>query len=376
MPSLAEKQDRLRHVLGPLSRLYAFLMWSRRALYAAGYIKRWAPPCPTVSVGNIGSGGSGKTPLAGWFLAWAGQHAVPAVLLTRGYKARPQRYPHLVTSKCLPEEAGDEPLMLARENPAARVLVDPARRRAGEFAAREFNPKLIVLDDAFQHLDVQRDLDLVLLTPNDLGAGWNRVIPAGTWREGEGALLAADAFLIKVSRDRFKHLRNLVEQRLMVFEKPIFSFSLAPTGLKRVNREERHGDFEAKPYLLVSGVGDPDQVERTAFRYLGYGPQRHLAFPDHHFFTKDDALEIEARAQQARCPYVLCTPKDAVKLGDMAGDIFWTFDLNVEFGPCLYSPDPFPAWWEHRWQSLNQHYRKLREEQAAARSEDRDDEEG
>jgi len=366
MPTaLKEKQDGLRFLLEPLSRMYAFLMWARRALYTAELLPRWTPPCPTVSVGNIGWGGSGKTPLAGWLLAWAAQRTVSAVLLTRGYRAKPLRYPHLVTAESLPEEAGDEPLLLARENPQARVLVDPSRRRAGELAARKFKPEMIVLDDGFQHLAVKRDVDLVLLTPQDLHAGWNLVIPAGTWREPEGALTAAGAFLIKAAPDEFKALRKLADQRLVVFERPVFSFSLAPLGLKRVNREERAGDFESKPYLLVSGVGDPEQVERTARSYLGYGPKRHLAYPDHHFFTKEDALEIEGLAAQVRCPYVLCTPKDAVKLGELAGDSFWTLDVQVEFGPTLYSAEPFPAWWELRWQGLRAHYRRLREEAEA-----------
>ena len=142
-------------------------------------------------MGNISWGGTGKTPVVGWLLGWAAQKKLKAVVLSRGYKGKPPALPFLVEACGSPLESGDEPLMLAKLFPGASVLVDPVRSRAVRFAEKTLSPGLFVLDDGFQHLGVSRDLNILLLTPDDLGAGWNRVIPGGTWRENSGAL--ADA---------------------------------------------------------------------------------------------------------------------------------------------------------------------------------------
>ncbi|MDD4952717.1 MAG: tetraacyldisaccharide 4'-kinase [Desulfovibrionaceae bacterium] len=345
-------QRRLRPVLSPFGYAFGLIMRLRRYLYETGRLPRWTAPCLTVSVGNIGWGGSGKTPLAGWLLGWAAQRGLQAALLTRGYGARPEKYPYLVGAESLAEEAGDEPLLLARENPGARVLVDPRRRRAGALACRLYNPALLVLDDGFQHLAVERDLDLVLLRPRDLLSQWNQVIPAGTWREGAEALSRAGAFVLKSRKTTFDKLRPVMEKRLGALGRPVFQFSLVPRGIRRVLGREWANDFDGARYLLVSGVADPSQVKRTARRYFGYPPERCMEFRDHHMFTKNDADDILAEARSAGCEAVLCTPKDAVKLGPLAGAGFWTFDLELVFGQSMFTASNFDVWWTRRYEAL------------------------
>lgn len=347
-------QNRFHYLLAPFGAAYGLVMRLRRTCYGSGLLPSWAPPAITVSVGNIGWGGTGKTPLSGWFLGWAERQGLDSVLLTRGYKARPKQYPYLVNGKSLAEEAGDEPLLLAREHPKAHVVVDPVRRRSGPIAYERFSPHLIVLDDGFQHMAVQRDLNLVLFRPEDFEKGWNRVIPSGTWRESESALAGADAFFLKCPPDTFKAMAPLIRKRLGKFEKPVFSFHLRPSALRRINGKDRTDNFTGGPYALVSGVGDPDQVERTTHDFLGYAPAMRFDFPDHHFYTKTDALEIEAKAAEKGCEHILCTPKDAVKLGPLASDIFWTLDLKVVFGPKALSSETFKAWWADNWGRLSQ----------------------
>ncbi|WP_338668116.1 tetraacyldisaccharide 4'-kinase [Pseudodesulfovibrio methanolicus] len=346
-------QRALYPLLRPFSWVYGGVMRVRAGLYRRGLLPSWEAPALTVSVGNIGWGGSGKTPVADWLLGWAESRSIPVVLLTRGYRAKPKHLPYEVKPGALAEEAGDEPLMLARAHENALVLVDPDRARAGRLAVQKARPELIILDDGFQHMAVQRHVNLVLLRPEDLREGWNRVIPAGSWREPEAALGRADAFLIKVGPKGFALLKPRILERLSRFGKPVFSFRLAPTGLRSVVGGETVRDFEGAPYLLATGVGDPAQVRATAEAYLGYPPKKHKVFRDHHTYSKQDVLDLAEEAARLGCAAVLCTPKDAVKLGAMCTEVFWQFDLSLEFGPStLGEKAKFTTWWDRRYDSF------------------------
>jgi tetraacyldisaccharide 4'-kinase len=346
-------QRALYPLLRPFSWVYGGVMRVRAGLYGRGLFRGWEAPALTVSVGNIGWGGSGKTPVADWLLGWAESKSVPVVLLTRGYRAKPRHLPYEVKPGALAEEAGDEPLMLARAHEKALVLVDPDRARAGRLAVQRNHPELIILDDGFQHMAVRRHVNLVLLRPDDLREGWNKVIPAGSWREPESALKRADAFMIKVGPTGFDLLRPRIEERLARFGKPVFSFRLSPTGLRSVVGGETIRDFEGEPYLLATGVGDPAQVRATAEAYLGYPPKRHRVFRDHHTYTKQDVMDLAEEAARFGCAGILCTPKDAVKLGSMCTEAFWQFDLSLEFGPStLGANSKFSTWWDRRYESF------------------------
>lgn len=347
-------QHSLSWVLKPLSWVYGAGMRLREKLYQSNFFHSWEPEVLTVSVGNIGWGGSGKTPVAGWLLDWADSKGLDALLLTRGYKARPVSYPYLVKKGALVEEAGDEPLMLALEHPQAHVVVDPDRTRAGRWGMRQFNPKLVVLDDGFQHMAVKRHVNLVLLRPDDLTDQWNRVIPAGSWREPMAALKRADAFMIKAGPQHFERLKPHIERLLGRFRKPVFSFRVVPTGVRNVRSGEKEQDFDGGKYLLVTGVGDPEMVRRTAKAYFGYSPVSHLKYKDHHTYTKSDMLTMQATAKRLGCDFILCTPKDAVKLGPMCTDEFWQFDLCMAFGPSTIGKNtPFNIWWKGRYESTH-----------------------
>ena len=185
--------------------------------------------------------------------------------------------------------------MLALEHLSAAVMVDPDRRRSGRWAEERLSPDLFVLDDGFQHVKVRRDLDIVLLRPDDLGDGWGRVIPAGAWREGPEALERADVFMIKCSPEAWESLRPACERRLAGFRRPLFSFSLRPGSLRKIGTDEcRDADaFAGKPYALATGVGDPAQVRETVARFMGREPAEYIVYPDHHAYTPEDAAKLE-----------------------------------------------------------------------------------
>lgn len=361
---IAELQRRLKPALVPLGALYGQAMRLRRWTYESGRLScclaRWRPNCPVVSVGNIGWGGSGKTPLCGHILRWAGKREEHAIVLTRGYGAKPHRLPLLVSRTENPASCGDEPLLLARSHPLARVVVDPKRTRSGPWAYERFDPDFVLLDDGFQHLPVERDIDLVLLTPDDLGAGWNRVCPAGTWREGAAALSRASAFCIKTPQHaggEMAELESAIRSRLGRFGKPVYTFHLKPKGLMRVDGTVRAADLGGEDYVLATGIADPSQAAQTAETLLGGAPRAVLPFADHHAFTSQDLLRILTEAAGA---HVVVTAKDAVKLAKLPGaEGFWVLRTELAFGPSFFAAEPFDAWFAARFAELAAHYHPL-----------------
>lgn len=355
MTRIADLQARFAPLLTPLGHAYSLAMRLRCAAYETGLLTRLAAGRPCVSVGNISWGGAGKTPLAAWLLNWAVAQGLRPSLLTRGYKAKPPQLPYRATSASPWTEAGDEPLLLAETEPGALVLVDPKRGRAAAWACEHEPPDLFVLDDGMQHLALKRDADLVLLRPADLGRQWGKVIPAGSWREPVQALRRASAFLVKTSS---LDILELCRARLGPFEKPVFCFEYALAGIRPVGDEPRPflraEDIREAPFVLVTGLADPEAVAITATRWCGRPPAEHLVFPDHHPFTRQDWDTIEKSLQRTGARRALCTAKDAVKLRPLADERLYALETRLVFGPTLFADAPFPDWWSKLWPTLQQ----------------------
>lgn len=351
----------LAPLLRPAALPYSQIMRLRRHLYEQGTLASFTPTVPCISVGNIGWGGSGKTPITGWLLQWAKQEGLRAVVLSRGYGGNPGSTPLLVTPHTSPKQAGDEPLLLAKTHPSAHIIVFPRRAEAAAFAEKALKPDLFILDDGMQHLAVQRHADLVLLRPQDLTHQWNAVIPSGSWREGAGALHRAAAFLIKLESEEALTWQQVVEQKLRPFGKPVFSFSLqsrtvAPLLAGQSPAPGMPGELQQ--YALVTGVGEPHQVCAAAQRLTGATPHTHRIFADHHAFTEADIHALAA----LQLP-LLCTPKDAVKLAPLVQALaqthphllhdmpVWVMQPEVTFGPHWLGEQPFATWWQHWWQA-------------------------
>jgi len=360
----------LYKTLGPLLRPfglpYAGAMSVRRVLYGGGHLYSYRPACPVVSVGNIAWGGSGKTPLTAWLLAFARAESLRAAVLSRGYKARPGTAPLHVQPGIPAEAAGDEPLMLAHAFPEAAIIVFPKRAEAARYAEACFSPNVIILDDGMQHLAVRRDINIVILRPEDLTEDWNRVIPSGPWREGVSALSSASAFVLKAEAEELARLEGLAWRRLEFFARPLFSFSLAPTGLRSlfpstpgVNAGYAAQDlldpkeYRDRPYALISGVGNHAGVEATAARLMGRPPVRHFDFADHHSYSETD---VQAVCKMLPAPLpVICTAKDAVKLAAFrnawSGVPVWVLETKAEFGPSIFTEETFSSWFTRSLQA-------------------------
>ncbi len=345
-------QKSLQPALLPLGKAYAWLMRKRAAGYAGetpltGRLEVYRPEVPVISVGNISWGGTGKTPLTLWLGHWFKARKDKAVVLSRGYGGHPARLPLAVNPHSLPGESGDEPLLMARSG--LSVVVDPKRSRAAAWAEEHLEPDVLIMDDGFQHLALARDLDLVVLTPEDLTTGWGKVIPAGTWREGPSALKRASAFLLNAEPDVFDALQREIALSLLPLEKPVFAFHMQAKGLRLSGAYVALPEIEGQPpflplvdrqtglaehlgntpYVLATGVGSPERVAATAEDLLGYAPREQVIFKDHHSYTKADAARLaKLRAQGLE---IVCTGKDIVKLGELADFPLWVLEAAPVF---------------------------------------------
>ena len=266
---------------------------------------------PVVSVGNLAVGGRNKTPvvaaIARMLHGWGQRPSV----LSRGYRREsPSRDVVVVRDadhmRATLAESGDEPFMLARELPGCCVLVHSRRIRAGQLAERELHCTVHVLDDGFQHVQLARDANLVLLTLDDVLHG--EVLPAGRLREPLHALEHADALLaVDTTAAR---LRMALGRTADV---PIFEARRHPGPARALSGTMDFSRVHDEPVLLVTAVAEPARVADD-LRTAGWTLADVMTFRDHHRYSADDARQIAARARAVGAAAAVTTAKDAVKL--------------------------------------------------------------
>ena len=175
--------------MNPLSAIYGGIIGARNALYDRGVLRARRLQGDVISVGNLSAGGSGKTPFVMLLGELLKARGINFDVLSRGY-GRKSSGVLLVDPAGLPQEFGDEPLLIARKLQVP-VIVGEDRYEAGRFAEARFGPQLHLLDDGFQHRALARDFDIVLVTPPDAN---DRLLPAGRLREGLRSLRPQNRF--------------------------------------------------------------------------------------------------------------------------------------------------------------------------------------
>jgi tetraacyldisaccharide 4'-kinase len=272
--------------------VYDGAMRLRASAYRHGWFATERLPLPSVAVGNLSVGGAGKTPVAAWIAArYAAQGLKPGILL-RGY-------------------GGDEALVLARLVPGAVVVANPDRM-AGAARAQSAGASVLVLDDAFQHLRVARDLNIVVVSAESADAApWT--LPAGPWRESWRAVDRADWLVVTRKRASPEAVAALVERLGAARrELPLSVAHLALVGFEGMQTgEERAVEIVAgRRVLAAAGVGDPASLA-AQLAALGASVQL-VVYQDHHAYSAADVGAL-LRAG-AGADYVVVTEKDAVKL--------------------------------------------------------------
>ena len=287
-----------RFILIPFSFIYLVITFFRNLFYNLHIFKIHSLDARVISVGNITWGGTGKTPAVLFMLEELLKRKSKVALLTRGY-------------------GDDEQGLFSILAPGVPVLVGNDRVRKGLEAIARHSVDTLLLDDGFQYRRLKRDLDIVCIdATNPFGNGW--VIPAGSMREGLGALKRADIFLITKTdlAEEEKVLQGL-EDKL----KRVNPNALIVKSVHRVKHFYRLSDrskvsvdeLKNKEIVLVSAIGNPYSFEKTILR-KGLNIKRHFVFRDHYWYKEKDLKKIESYSLKHRIDTVITTEKDAVKL--------------------------------------------------------------
>ncbi len=271
-----------------ISSVYSFVTSFRNQLYDRALLAARRLARPVVSVGNISVGGSGKTPFVIALGELLQARGLTFDVLSRGY-GRKSKGVRVVDPAGLPEEFGDEPLLIARRLKAP-VVVGEDRYQAGVAAEKQFGTQLHLLDDGFQHRQLARDFDIVLVTPEDAR---DRLLPRGRLREPLRALRRADAVVLMSGADpqAFPAARAFWRARRGILPKDVPPRPVAFCGIAR-----------PKNFFL--------QLTKA-----GIEPAAEAVFRDHHRYTKDDVHDLLHLAQKSEAGGFVTTEKDAVNLG-------------------------------------------------------------
>ncbi len=308
----------------------------RNGAYDRGWRRQVKLPCRVVSVGNLTVGGTGKTACVELItrkLTASGRHVA---ILSRGYGGARRDYWLRWEGGRLEingEPGGgsdglaDEPQLLARHLKGVPILVGPRRDRTGQLACESFGVDTVVLDDGFQHRQLQRDCDVVLIHARMPFSGWP-LLPRGPMREPLTALKRAQVIVLTKADEALETLGALSE-RLRSFspEAAIMTAVHEPSSLE----DPLTGRMEGPQYLsgrqvgLVSSIGDPEGFEAT-IRRLHATVKWHQAFPDHHRYQPGDWTTI--------CDHVARSPVDAL----VTTEKDW-----VRFQTCPMSHVPCPT---------------------------------
>ncbi|HKW46512.1 MAG TPA: tetraacyldisaccharide 4'-kinase [Gemmatimonadaceae bacterium] len=287
-----------RAALVPSEVLYRASIGMREMLYDTGLFTSHDPVIPAVSVGNVTVGGTGKTPVAAWIAAELAERGARPAIVLRGY-------------------GEDEPLVHARLNPDVPVIV-AADRVAGIVQARDGGATIAVLDDAFQHRQVSREADIVLVSA-DRWSPTSRLLPAGPLREPLAALGRATIIVVtrKAATDAEVGVVNesLAEIAPRV---PRSTVRLSPEELRSVTTspaaESRRPitDVEGRRVRLLTAIGDPRAFVKQ-IEMLGATVTSDI-YPDHHDFQSGEIARFVRSVPSDGL--AVCTLKDAVKIGD------------------------------------------------------------
>jgi len=275
--------------LNPLSSIYGVSVRARNALYDRGRLRSRRLQGGVISVGNLSAGGSGKTPFVMLLGELLKSRGLKFDILSRGYGRR-SRGVLLVDPGGLPEQFGDEPLLMARKLQVP-VIVGEDRFAAGRFAESRYGAQLHLLDDGFQHRALARDFDIVLITPPD---ATDRLLPAGRLREPLRALERADAVVLASGASEN-------------------SFPIHGKIVWRIRRGIVAQGIPQRP-VVFCGIARPHNFV-LQLRAAHVEPAAQAFYRDHHLYSENDVRELVELGQRSAAGGFVTTEKDAVNLG-------------------------------------------------------------
>lgn len=313
-----------RALLYPPAKLYELAVRARIVAYRRGLLKTYKLDAPVISVGNLSVGGTGKTPCVVFIAKCLRDAGHQVAILSRGYKRATRGRVEVSDGKeilCSPHESGDEPFLLAQSCPGVRIVVDRDRYAAGRWLEARAPISVFILDDAYQHLRLARDLDLALIDATE-PLRHARMVPFGRLREPLLGLQRADAVIVTRSDQPFDRA-SLIEtiEKYTRPNTPIFFACHEMTQLRRLGGEERISlaEFAQRPIATFSGIAKPERFNED-LRKAEMRIVMRRDFEDHHRYSAAEFAKIVREAKSAAAEAIIVTEKDAANLpGEMIG---------------------------------------------------------
>lgn len=307
--------------LWPFSIPYGIAVGVRNRLFDLGVIQSYAAGAPTISVGNLSAGGTGKTPFVLELIERIekidNRLSRKIAIISRGYGRSTKGMEIVSDGKRVvgdPFSCGDEPYMIAENARRSVVIVDENRLRGAEFAVGQLGVKVVILDDGFQHRRLKRDLDIVLLDGrNPLGN--KLLLPAGFLREPVSSLARADLIVLSKSVGDDIELEERCRKMSELIGKPTVATRISPKYWKRSGKAEVEGldQINGRRVAAFAGVANPGSFYE-AIESIGGEIVSAISLPDHCQYGKFYVDKIAHAFTANRAEWLVTTEKDSVKL--------------------------------------------------------------
>lgn len=308
------KLRQLRIILLPFSIIYAFIVEVRNFLYSKKIIKSYKSYIYTIGIGNISTGGTGKSPLT-IFLSQIFSKKCKVAVLSRGYGRKIKGKKEVLLNSA-PYECGDEPLMIKKHLPGINVIVAENRVEGIKYIENKFpETKVIILDDAFQHRKVSTHTSIVLISYYDFFKK-DFLLPAGNLRETYKELKRADIIIISkcpknLSDFEMEKIKNKISK--WVKNSNIFFSYVRYNKVVPVTQKAKNIDIkEFSNILLVTGIANPYPLKKEL--ELKFNIIKHLKFKDHCKYSSKDINKIIHNYNNIKNCLIFTTFKDKIKL--------------------------------------------------------------
>ena len=324
-----EKILKFRFILFPLALFYWATIFWRNILYKYSFFVSRKLPAKIISVGNITTGGTGKTPAVIYLAKNLLEKGTSVAILSRGY-GRKTAGTQLVTDGKNTvgdwQNFGDEATLMAQKLKGVPIVVDENRYRGGLFLIDRFKPDIIILDDGFQHRSLERNCDIVLLNSQDQRTD-HKMIPYGNLREPCRHLNRADVLILTKTNlvEPSVYLKHLTKNlKPPTINSHLYCNTTLTNGVKSVSLDKN------TPALAVSGIADPQSFHKTLER-AGINISETITFLDHHDYVQKDINIILEKAEKDNIDIIVTTEKDLVKLKNYSFDGFELLGLEIKF---------------------------------------------
>ena len=297
-----------------ISYMYCLLMHCRCLLYRYQILKTHKFDIPIISVGNIVVGGTGKTPMVSWLINQCEQNNIQACVITRGYKrknkemfiidgSRVKNPPYSI------KQIGDEPFLLLNKHPSIKMVIHNNKIKSIKRAIKTLDFDIIILDDGFQSIYIQRDLDIVMMNA-DTSKEDLQIIPRGKSREPYRQLQRAD-FIIINNNDLLETNRNLMDKINCQNIPSIYAqkqYTIRDENNKTISNISGLGEL-----IAVCGIGHPNSFLSALVQH-NLAIKKQLIYRDHHQYTERDIQLIYNAMNDLKVSTIITTSKDYNKI--------------------------------------------------------------